>query len=98
MSKQVEFNVEYSPKHELVERAVPKPAGFEITSDSIRQAQNVSRMFFLSAINDLLLLQKVDVPKFKVSGNLGDLCCIITTPFSGEVWFGKELGWKNVLV
>ena len=42
MSKQIEFNVEYSPDHELAaEKAVTKPAGFEITSESISAMQNV---------------------------------------------------------
>jgi hypothetical protein len=42
MSKQIEFNVEYSPEHELAaEKAVTKPAAFEITSESIRTIQNV---------------------------------------------------------
>lgn len=42
MSKQIEFNVEYSPQHELAtEKAVVKPAGFEITSETIRTVQNV---------------------------------------------------------
>jgi hypothetical protein len=42
MSKQMEFNVEYSPEHELAaEKAVTKPAAFEITSESIRTIQNV---------------------------------------------------------
>lgn len=42
MSKQIEFNVEYSPQHELAaEKAIMKPAAFEITSDSIRTLQNV---------------------------------------------------------
>lgn len=42
MTKQVEFNVEYSPEHELAaEKAVAKPAGFEMTSESIKAAQHV---------------------------------------------------------
>ena len=42
MSKQIEFNVEYSPEHDLAaDKAVSKPAAFEITSDSIRTIQNV---------------------------------------------------------
>ena len=42
MSKQLEFNVEYSPEHELAaEKSVVKPAAFEITSESIRKVQNV---------------------------------------------------------
>ncbi|CAF1267090.1 unnamed protein product [Adineta ricciae] len=69
MTKQIEFNVEYSPTHELAaEKAVAKPAAFEITSESIRAVQN-----------------KVDVPKFKISGHLGSLCCTITNPLSGEL-------------
>ncbi|CAF3340156.1 unnamed protein product [Rotaria socialis] len=43
MSKQIEFNVEYSPEHELAaEKASVKPAAFEMTSDSIKTIQNVS--------------------------------------------------------
>jgi len=42
MSKEIEFNVEYSPEHELAtEKAILKPAAFEITSESIRTMQNV---------------------------------------------------------
>lgn len=42
MTKQIEFHVEYSPAHELAaEKAVAKPAAFEITSESIRTVQNV---------------------------------------------------------
>ena len=42
MTKQIEFNVEYSPTHELAaEKAVTKPTAFEITSESIRAVQNV---------------------------------------------------------
>jgi flagellar basal body rod protein FlgC len=42
MSKQLEFNIEYSPEHELAaEKAVVKSAAFEITSESIRTIQNV---------------------------------------------------------
>jgi hypothetical protein len=50
MSKQIEFNVEYSPEHELAaEKAVTKPAAFEITSESIRTIQNVCilNLFFI---------------------------------------------------
>jgi hypothetical protein len=43
MSKQIEFNIEYASGHELAaDKAVPKPTPFEITTDSIRAAQNVS--------------------------------------------------------
>ena len=43
MSKQIEFNIEYSPSHELAaEKAKRKPATFEITTESIRSVQNVS--------------------------------------------------------
>jgi hypothetical protein len=49
MSKQIEFNVEYSPKHELAaEKAVAKPGSFEITSESIRTVQNVGGFVFNS--------------------------------------------------
>ncbi len=42
MSKEIEFHVEYSPEHELAtEKAILKPAAFEITSESIRTLQNV---------------------------------------------------------
>ena len=47
MTKQIEFNVEYSPEHELAaEKAVPKSAGFEMTSESIKAAQHVCLAFF----------------------------------------------------
>jgi len=69
MSKQIEFNVEYSPGHELaVEKAKRKPATFEITTESIRSLQN-----------------KIDIPKFKVTGNLDETNCVLTSPFSGEL-------------
>lgn len=49
MSKQIEFNVEYSPKHELAsEKAIAKPGSFEITSESIRTVQNVGGFFVSS--------------------------------------------------
>ena len=45
MSKQIEFNVEYSPEHDLAaEKAIAKPASFEITSESIRTVQNVGAL------------------------------------------------------
>jgi hypothetical protein len=48
MSKQIEFNIEYSPQHELaIEKAIPKPAAFEITSESIRTLQNVCIYLYL---------------------------------------------------
>ncbi|UJR36073.1 hypothetical protein I4U23_028809 [Adineta vaga] len=81
MSKQIEFNIEYSPEHELAaEKAITKPGAFEITSESIRTAQN-----------------KIDVPKFKISGHLDSLCCIITSPLSGELIIQEsELPIKSV--
>jgi len=81
MSKQIEFNVEYSPQHEFAaEKSVAKPAAFEITSESIRTMQN-----------------KVDVPKFKLSGNLDNLSCIISEPFSGELILEEsELPIKSI--
>jgi hypothetical protein len=46
MSKEIEFNVEYSPEHELaIEKAILKPAAFEITSESIRNIQNVCILY-----------------------------------------------------
>ncbi|CAF2506116.1 unnamed protein product [Rotaria sp. Silwood2] len=83
MSKQIEFNIEYSPEHELAaEKAITKPAAFEITSESIRTIQN-----------------KIDVPKFKITGNLDSLCCVITKPFSGELVVEEsELPIKSIEV
>ena len=53
MSKQIEFNVEYSPEHELAaEKAVSKQAAFEITSDTIRKVQNVGRPNAFTSLAD----------------------------------------------
>jgi hypothetical protein len=53
MSKQIEFNVEYSPEHELAaEKAVSKQAAFEITSETIRKVQNVGRLEALTSLAD----------------------------------------------
>ncbi|CAF1063897.1 unnamed protein product [Adineta steineri] len=81
MSKQMEFNVQYSPEHELAaDKAVTKPAAFEITSESIQTIQN-----------------KVDVPKFKLSGQLDNLCCILTEQLSGELTVEEsELPIKSI--
>ncbi|CAF0750853.1 unnamed protein product [Rotaria sp. Silwood1] len=47
MNKQIEFNIEYSPEHELAaEKAITKPAAFEVTSESIRTIQNVCMFYF----------------------------------------------------
>ena len=53
MSKQIEFNVEYSPEHELAaEKAVSKQSAFEITSETIRKVQNVGRAHALTSLAD----------------------------------------------
>ncbi|CAF0836547.1 unnamed protein product [Rotaria sordida] len=83
MSKQIEFNIEYGPEHDLAaEKAITKPAAFEVTSESIKTIQN-----------------KIDVPKFKITGNLDSLCCVITKPFSGELVVEEsELPIKSIEV
>lgn len=38
----MEFNIEYTPEHELAaDKAITKPAGFEVSSESISALQNV---------------------------------------------------------
>src|SRR5437763_1089015 len=60
MSKQIEFNVEYSPDHELAaEKAVKKAAGFEMTSESIRTLQNVCERVY-----SILFIQKIIFERF----------------------------------
>lgn len=60
MSKQIEFNVEYSPDHELAaEKAVKKAAGFEMTSESIRTLQNVGR-----TNSSILFVEKIIFERF----------------------------------
>lgn len=58
----MEFNVEYSPQHELAaEKSVVKPAGFEITSESIRTVQNVCilfiKRFFFHIYHEIFLIE-----------------------------------------
>ncbi|CAF3340177.1 unnamed protein product [Rotaria socialis] len=51
----------------------------------------------LSTRKLLASTHKIDVPKFKISGNLDSLCCSITKPFSGELIVEEsELAIKSI--
>jgi len=66
MSKQIEFNVEYSPKHELaVEKATPEPGDFEITSESIRSTQNVNQIL-LSFVHSIIFVFDIENGRSKI--------------------------------